>query len=57
MDIILYQRISGGWEYRFSSNGETYCGFDDEPAVAKDKLRRQLGWHSRRWDRAVFRRF
>jgi hypothetical protein len=57
MDLILYQRISGGWEYRFSSNGETYRSFDDDPATAKAKLLRQLGWTQWRWDRAVFRRF
>ena len=40
MDVILFQRIRGGWEYEYSSDGETYRGFDydtrpgQSPAIA-----------------------
>jgi len=57
MDIILYQRISGGWEYRYTSNGETYLGFSYDPVRAKARLLLQLGWDRRRFDCAQFRRF
>ena len=56
-DIILYQRTAGGWEYQFSCDGETYRGFDTDPAQARAKLLRVLGWDSRRFERAQFRRF
>jgi hypothetical protein len=57
MDIILYQRISGGWEYQYTSHCETYRGFADDPVQARARLLHQLGWDQRRFDRAQFRRF
>ncbi len=57
MDIILFQRISGGWEYQYTCNGETYSGFDYDPAIARAKLLKKLGWNKRRFDSADFRRF
>lgn len=57
MDVILYQRISGGWEYRYTRDGESYRGFDIDPAQARVQLLRQLGWDRWRFDRADFRRF
>lgn len=57
MDVILFQRISGGWEYRYTSDGVTYSGFDRDPVLARAQLFRRLGWDRRRFDRADFRRF
>jgi len=56
-DVILFQRISGGWEYRFTSDCDTYRAFDYDPVLAKARLLRQLGWHQWRLDRAQFKRF
>lgn len=56
-DIILYQRIAGGWEYQFTRDGESYKGFDADPAQARAKLLRLLGWDSRRFERAQFCRY
>jgi len=56
MEIILFQRISGGWEYRYTSHCETYYGFAYDQVLAKEKLRRQLGWDRHRFERADFRR-
>jgi hypothetical protein len=56
-DVILFQRISGGWEYRNSSGGDTWSAFDFDPAQAKARLKRQLGWDRQRFERADFRRF
>ena len=56
-DVILYQRISGGWEYRHTSLGKTYRAFDTDPVLAKARLLRQLGWDSWRLDRVQVRRF
>lgn len=44
MDVILFQRINGGWEYRYTSDSETYQGFDIDPFKARFRLLRQLGW-------------
>lgn len=57
MDIILFQRISGGWEYRYTSHGEIYLGFSHDPVRAKARLLLQLGWDRCRFERAQFRRF
>ena len=57
MDIILFQRISGGWEFQYTSDGQIYRGIDPDPAITKVKLLRQLGWFERRVERAVLRRF
>jgi hypothetical protein len=57
MDVILFQRIRGGWKYEYGSDGETYCGFDYDPARARAWLLRMLGWDRRRFDDADFRRF
>jgi hypothetical protein len=57
MDVILFQRIRGGWEYEYSSDGETYRGFDYDSAQARARLLRMLGWDQRRFDCADFRRF
>lgn len=56
-DVILFQRISGGWVYEYTRDGETYRGVDCDPAQARARLWRQLGWDRRRFDRADFRRF
>ena len=56
-DVILFQRISGGWEYRYSHDGETYRGFHHDPVFARTHLLRQLGWERWRFERAQFRRF
>lgn len=56
-DVILFQRISGGWVYEYTHDGETYRGVDHDPAQARARLLRQLGWDKRRFDRAEFRRF
>ena len=57
MEVILFQRISGGWEYRYTSDCETYRGFAYDPAQAHVRLLRNLGWERCRFDRADFRRF
>lgn len=56
-DVILFQRISGGWEYRYTSNGDTYRGFHRDPVLARTRLLRQLGWDRQRFDSAEFKRF
>ena len=56
MDIIVFQRIRGGWEFEFSRDGETFRGFDHDPAQARTRLFRLLGWDRRRFDKADFRR-
>lgn len=56
-DIILYQRISGGWEYQYAKDCETYSGFSYDPAIARTRLLRNLGWDQRRFERVEFRRF
>lgn len=56
-DITLFQRISGGWEYRYTSNGDTYRGFHRDPVLARTRLLRQLGWDRQRYDSAEFKRF
>ena len=57
MDVILFQRISGGWIYEYTREGEPYRGSDCDPAQARARLLRTLGWDKRRFDRADFRRF
>lgn len=57
MDIILFQRINGGWEYQYTSAGELYRGFDHDPVRARIQLLRQLGWDRWRIDHAKFQRF
>jgi len=60
MDIILFQLISGGWEFLFTaSDGMIYRSFHREPTLARTRLLRQLGWDKRRFDSAEsdFRRF
>lgn len=58
MDIILFQRISGGWEFQYTSDScDTYTGFGYTAAEARAKLFRQLGWTDYRFNRADFRRF
>ena len=56
-DVILFQRISGGWEYRYTREGDTWSVFDTCPTQAKARLKRQLGWDRQRFERADFRRF
>ena len=56
-DVILYQRIGGGWEYQHTSSCETYRGFHRDPVLARTRLFRQLGWDRPRFDSAEFRRF
>lgn len=56
-DVILYQRISGGWEFQYTALGESYRAFDPDPVIAKAKLMRQLGWDRYRMDRALVHRF
>jgi hypothetical protein len=56
-DVILFQRISGGWEYRYSRDGDTYRGFHHDSVLARTHLLRQLGWERWRFERAQFRRF
>lgn len=56
-DIILFQRISGGWEYQYTSNGDTYRGFHRDPVLARTRLFRQLGWNLKRFVSAEFKRF
>ena len=57
MDVILFQCISGGWIYEYTREGEPYRGSDCDPAQARARLLRTLGWDKRRFDRADFRRF
>ncbi|WP_157979367.1 hypothetical protein [Rhodoferax ferrireducens] len=57
MDVILYQPIRGGWEFQYTSDSETYRGFDSDPAQARVRLLRILGWERWRFERADFRRF
>ena len=33
MDIIVFQRIRGGWEFEYSRVGETFRGFDQDIAL------------------------
>lgn len=56
-DVILFQRISVGWEYRYTSDCDVWRAFDHDPAQAQIRLRRLLGWNRQRFDRARFRRF
>lgn len=56
-DIIMLQRIWGGWEYRYTSNGDIHRAFDHDTAMVKAKLLRQLGWDRWRLDRVAYRRF
>ena len=56
-DVILFQRIDGGWEYQYISDCETYRGFHRDPVLARTLLFRQLGWDRPRFDSAEFRRF
>ena len=56
-DVILFQRIGGGWEYRYTRDCETYRAFDHDPVQARARLKRQLGWERWRFDAAQFRRF
>jgi hypothetical protein len=56
-DVILYQRIGGGWEYRCLSGGETYVAFAFDASLAQLRLMRQLGWGERRFYSADFRKF
>jgi hypothetical protein len=56
-DIILFQRVGGGWEYRYTSDGATYTAFAYDAGLAKARLMRQLGWDRQRFERADFRRF
>ncbi len=47
MDIILFQRIGGGWEFLFTaSESMIYQSFHLESTLAKTRLLRQLGWIS-----------
>ena len=56
-DVILFQRISGGWVYEYTRDGETDRGCDHDPAQARARLLRVLGWDKKRFDKADFRRF
>lgn len=56
-DIILWQKIGGGIEYRFTSWGETYIGAGFDHETARRALFNKLGWTSARFQRADFRRF
>ncbi|MDP2780907.1 hypothetical protein [Devosia sp.] len=56
-DVILFQKINGGWEYRYTSQGETFLGFSYDNQRAKARLLLQLGWERKRYERAQFRRF
>jgi len=57
-DVILFQRVGGGWEFRYtSSEGETYTAFAYDWLLAKARLFKQLGWDRLRFDRAEFRKF
>jgi hypothetical protein len=55
--VIVFQRISGGWVYEYTRDGETYRGVDHDPAQARARLLHTLGWDKRRFDAADFRRF
>ena len=37
-DVIVFQRISGGWVYEYTRDGETYRGCDHDPAQASARL-------------------
>jgi hypothetical protein len=57
-DVILFQRVGGGWEFRYTSSaGETYTAFAYDWLLAKARLFKQLGWDQLRFGRAEFRRF
>jgi hypothetical protein len=56
-DVILFQRIGGGWEYRYISDCEAYRGFHHDPVLARTGLFRQLGWDRQRFESAEFKRF
>lgn len=56
-DVILFQRIDGGWEYQYINDGESYRGFHRDPVLARTRLFRQLGWDRQRFDSAEFKRF
>lgn len=56
-DVILFQHISGAWVYEYTREGEAYRGVDPDPAQARARLLRVLGWERRRFDHADFRRF
>lgn len=56
-DVILFQRIGGGWEFLYTSDCDTYRGFLHDLVLARALLLRQLGWDRQRFDRADHRRF
>ena len=56
-DVIVFQRISGGWVYEYTRDGETYRGCDHDLGQARACRLRMLGWDKKRFDKADFRRF
>jgi len=57
MDVILWQKISGGIEYRYTAWGETYTGFGYDHPTARMALFKRLGWRENRFNKADFRKF
>jgi hypothetical protein len=57
-DVILFQRISGGWEYRYATDYcEEYVAWAETGTAARAKLARILGWPANRFNKADFRKF
>ena len=56
-DLFLWQKISGGFEYQYTSDGETYRSFGFDRADAFRNLNKKLGWDSHRFLRAETRKF
>jgi len=56
-EVILFQRVGGGWEFRYTSEYETYTAFAYDAGLANARLMRQLGWDQRRFFGADFRKF
>ena len=58
LDIILFQKISGGFEFRYSTDYcEEYTSWAPTAAQARAKLQRILGWDAIRFNKADFRKF
>ena len=56
-DTIMFQRISGGWEFQYTADCQTCRGFHRDPVLARRRLFNQLGWDQERFDSAEFKRF
>ena len=58
MNRLIYQKIGGGYEYRYISEcGEEYIAFGYSRAEARRKLRARLGWSEQRFGTLIAVKF